>query len=66
MKLSKIIPLALLTVSIVSVAQAHPGHDGHELVWDYTGGHIHLDWMIWTALGILTAIGCYRYVKSRG
>jgi hypothetical protein len=48
-----------------SVAHAHPGHDGHELVWNYNGGHVHLDWMIWTMLVGLAAVSLYRYITHR-
>ena len=30
-----------LTLSIPSWAHAHPGHEGHELTWDFTGGALH-------------------------
>ena len=65
MKLSKITLLAPLVVLFGSVAQAHPGHDGHELVWEYTGGHIHLDWLIWTTVAVLAASTFYRYAKKQ-
>ncbi len=35
--LCSVVPLALLP----ALAHAHPGHDGHELTWDFGSGFIH-------------------------
>ncbi len=41
MKTRRLLGLAFF-LSIFAVAvQAHPGHDGHELTWDFTGGVLH-------------------------
>lgn len=66
MKLLKITLLAPLALSFASIAQAHPGHDGHELVWEYSGGHFHLDGLVWVTLAVLAASTVYRYVKKQG
>jgi|GEM_PF-5239039 len=66
MKYPKIAFFAPLTVLFASVAQAHPGHDGHELVWEYSGGHVHLAWLIWTTIAVLAASSFYRYAKKQG
>lgn len=34
------IPFAL-ALSLPSWAHAHPGHDGHDVTWDFTGGALH-------------------------
>lgn len=60
--LLRFVPFALL---LASVAHAHPGHDGHELVWEYRGGHVHLDWVLWTLIAGLAVFGAYRYVTAR-
>jgi urease accessory protein len=41
MHLRRFFSLALLTVTFAAVAHAHPGHDGHELTWDFSGGVLH-------------------------
>lgn len=32
---------ACLTLSVPSLLHAHPGHDGHDLTWDFSGGALH-------------------------
>lgn len=66
MKSSKFSLLAVASFLFGSVAQAHPGHDGHELVWEYSGGHVHLNWVIWTTLAVLIISTAYRYAKKQG
>jgi len=41
MKLRRILGLALFCSLFVAAMQAHPGHDGHELTWDFSGGVLH-------------------------
>jgi len=41
MKTRRILGLALFSLFFVAAAQAHPGHEGHELTWDFTGGVLH-------------------------
>jgi hypothetical protein len=57
--------LAVLSF-LPSLAFAHPGHDGHELVWEYRGGHVHIDWMLWTVIGALLVVAWYRSARKRG
>ena len=66
MKPSKIRLLAPFALFWGSVAQAHPGHDGHELVWEYSGGHFHVAGLIWALLAALSINAAYRYVKKQG
>ena len=66
MKSLKITLLAPLALWFASIAQAHPGHDGHELIWEYSGGHTHLDWLVWATLGALAVSAVYRYAKKQG
>jgi len=33
--------LGVILLAFPVLAQAHPGHDGHELTWDFTGGFAH-------------------------
>jgi len=39
MKLTRLLALAAFVVPVL--AHAHPGHEGHELTWDFTSGAIH-------------------------
>ncbi len=32
----RLIPVATAFLLLASVARAHPGHDGHELTWDFS------------------------------
>ena len=34
------LPLAAALFASAGLAQAHPGHDGHELTWDFSAGHL--------------------------
>lgn len=65
MKPLKLLLLASFTPWLVSLAQAHPGHDGDELIWEYSGEHIHLDGFIWVTLAALTITVAYRLAKKR-
>lgn len=40
MKLSRLLTLAAV-FALPALAHAHPGHDGHELTWDFAGGAVH-------------------------
>jgi urease accessory protein len=39
MKLTRILALAAFALPVL--AHAHPGHEGHELTWDFTSGALH-------------------------
>ncbi len=39
MKLSRLLALAAFTLPVL--AHAHPGHEGHDLTWDFTSGAMH-------------------------
>jgi urease accessory protein len=39
MKLTRFIALAAFALPVL--AQAHPGHDGHDITWDFTSGAAH-------------------------
>ena len=54
MKLTRF--LALLTFALPVLARAHPGHDGHELTWDYS----HL------AAHPLATLGCFGVFALAG
>lgn len=64
--MKSLLRFAPVAVLATSVAQAHPGHDGHELVWEYSAGHIHLAGLIWVAVVAVAVLALYRYAKSRG
>lgn len=61
----RLLRLAALPLLLATVASAHPGHDGHELVWEYNGGHIHLEPYLWTlGIAVLVAVA-YRRATRR-
>ena len=64
-RLNSALGLAVLAVS-PAIAHAHPGHDGHELVWEIAGTHVHLDWVLATLLIAGAIVGVYRYARKRG
>ncbi|HEY9156014.1 MAG TPA: HupE/UreJ family protein [Opitutaceae bacterium] len=41
MKTRRILGFAAFCSLFLVAAQAHPGHDGHELTWDFSGGALH-------------------------
>jgi urease accessory protein len=41
MKPPRLIALALAAVALPVLAHAHPGHDGHDLTWDFATGATH-------------------------
>lgn len=57
--------LLLLVTALPLVAHAHPGHDGHELVWEIAGTHVHLDWVLGTLMVAAAVVGLYRYARRR-
>ena len=57
--------LSLPAIIFASSLQAHPGHDGHELVWEYSGGHIHLEPYLWTLALAAVIYVSYRRSKKR-
>jgi urease accessory protein len=34
-------PMAALLLAVPALAHAHPGHEGHDLTWDFNGGFAH-------------------------
>lgn len=54
-----------LLALLPAVASAHPGHDGHELVWDYSGGHVHLEPFI-AVLAMAMIVVAVRASRRRG
>ena len=50
-----------LAAVIPAVAQAHPGHDGHELTWDMS----HLAQYPWATLGCFAAVGGIVWLAGR-
>lgn len=56
MKLSRVLSLALFTLP--ALAHAHPGHEGHELTWDFVGGVAH-PFSGWDHLLAMIAVGLW-------
>ncbi|HEY4246368.1 MAG TPA: HupE/UreJ family protein [Lacunisphaera sp.] len=56
MKLTRL--LALTAFALPVLAHAHPGHEGHELTWDFTSGAIH-PLSGWDHLLAMTAVGLW-------
>lgn len=56
MKLSRV--LALTALTLPALAHAHPGHDGHELTWDFVGGAAH-PFSGWDHLLAMIAVGLW-------
>ncbi|HEU5080012.1 MAG TPA: hypothetical protein VFT72_12435 [Opitutaceae bacterium] len=65
MKIKSLLCSAALASITAATLQAHPGHDGHELVWEYNGGHIHLEPYFWTVAVALVVYITYRGGKKR-
>src|SRR4051794_20900209 len=44
--------LSATALVVPALAHAHPGHEGHELTWDFTGGAVHplSGWDHWLAM----------------
>ncbi len=40
-RLSRLVQMGGILLALPVLAQAHPGHDGHELTWDFNGGFTH-------------------------
>jgi urease accessory protein len=57
-RLRRPIVLASLLLALPALAQAHPGHDGHELTWDFTGGFAH-PFSGWDHLLAMLAVGLW-------
>ena len=64
-RLNRFLSFCALTI-IPVIAYGHAGHDGHELVWEMAGTHVHLDWVLGTLLIAGALVGVYRYVRKRG
>lgn len=56
MKLSRVLALAALTLP--ALAHAHPGHEGHDLTWDFAGGVAH-PFSGWDHLLAMIAVGLW-------
>jgi len=56
MKLSRLLALAVLSLPLL--AHAHPGHEGHELTWDFTSGAVH-PFSGWDHLLAMGAVGIW-------
>ena len=54
----QLVCLAALSAVFPALAQAHPGHDGHELTWDFQGGFLH-PLSGWDHLGAMIAGGLW-------
>jgi urease accessory protein len=50
--------LALAAFALPVLAHAHPGHDGHDLTWDFAGGAIH-PLTGWDHLVAMVAVGLW-------
>jgi hypothetical protein len=61
--LLKTVVASSIVLIVPVVASAHPGHDGHELTWEFANGHFHLDWLIGAGLVTAALIGVYRLAK---
>jgi urease accessory protein len=40
-RLSRLVKTGGILLALPALAQAHPGHDGHDLTWDFSGGFAH-------------------------
>jgi hypothetical protein len=61
MKLTRFLALAafaLAAFALPVLAHAHPGHDGHELTWDFTSGASH-PLLGWDHLIAMVAVGLW-------
>lgn len=56
MKLSRLLALAVFTLPLL--AHAHPGHEGHDLTWDFTSGATH-PFSGWDHLVAMIAVGLW-------
>jgi urease accessory protein len=66
MKLSRFLALAAFTLPVL--AHAHPGHEGHELTWDFASGAVH-PLSGWDHLLAMVAVGIWAAQlggRSRG
>ncbi len=50
------LPLVAAFFATASLAQAHPGHDGHDFTWDFSHFAAHPDATI-LCIGVLGALG---------
>jgi len=50
--------LALAALALPVLAHAHPGHEGHELTWDFAGGATH-PLLGWDHLLVMMAVGVW-------
>jgi urease accessory protein len=65
MKTSKALSLlAIVAFVLPSLALAHPGHDGHELTWDFSGGFAH-PLSGWDHLLAMIAVGLWAAQLGR-
>jgi len=65
-------PSFLLAASFFATAtlvHAHPGHDGHDLTWDFSAGHLvthPLGTLVCTLVLVAAAWGAARLVNAGG
>ncbi len=57
--------LTALLISLPALAQAHPGHDGHELTWDFHGHGLWDNPLTLIIGGLCAAALAYRFVQKR-
>jgi len=57
-RLRRLAPLAIAFLALPVLASAHPGHDGHELTWDFSGGFAH-PLSGWDHLLVMIAVGLW-------
>jgi len=50
--------MGAILLALPALAQAHPGHDGHELTWDFSGGFAH-PFSGWDHLLAMIAVGLW-------
>lgn len=58
MNLKRVLPLVLGSLAFPAIALAHPGHDGHELTWDFGAGVVH-PLTGWDHLLAMVAVGLW-------
>ncbi len=57
------LPLIAFAASLPLHVFGHPGHDGHELTWDF---HVHgWEHVAWIAVGVIILGSLYRYARNR-
>jgi urease accessory protein len=57
--------LAVLLVTLPALAQAHPGHDGHELTWDFHGHGLWDNPLTFIIGGLCAGALAWRFAQKR-